>query len=243
MKKSRTTIAIPPGATIKEQLEERGMKQKEFAWRMGMSEKHISHLINGSVQLTPDCALRLEMVLGIPASFWNNLEAIYQEALARVKAENNWERERAILQTVPYEQMVQLQWIPETENEYERAVNCRKFFRVASLSCLNDARLHPDLVLNKESMSCLAWLEQAKKTAAKQPSEPIQKDTLTACLQTNDFRLASLSQCGLAVVYVPPLPHAPKWTLVQQGKNVCLAVSDISESVLREGVEQLLQTG
>ena len=75
MVKSRSFIATPPGATIKEQLIDRGLSQKEFALRMGMSEKHISKLINGDVQLTPEVAVRLEMVLGVPAKFWNKLEA------------------------------------------------------------------------------------------------------------------------------------------------------------------------
>ena len=70
MVKSHSFIATPPGATIKEQLLDRGLSQKEFAVRMGMSEKHISKLINGEVQLTPDVAVRLEMVLGVPAKFW-----------------------------------------------------------------------------------------------------------------------------------------------------------------------------
>lgn len=83
MAKSRTTIATPPGATIKEQLIDRGMKQKEFSSRMEMSEKHISNLINGEVHLTPDVAMRLEMVLGLPARFWLNLEAIYREKLLK----------------------------------------------------------------------------------------------------------------------------------------------------------------
>lgn len=39
MVKSRSYIATPPGATIKEQLSDRGMSQKEFAAKMGMSEK------------------------------------------------------------------------------------------------------------------------------------------------------------------------------------------------------------
>lgn len=47
MTKGRDYIATPPGATIREQLEYRGMSQKEFASRMNMSEKHISKLING----------------------------------------------------------------------------------------------------------------------------------------------------------------------------------------------------
>ena len=49
MVRSRTFIATPPGATIKEQLNDREMSQKEFSARMDMSEKHISRLINGDV--------------------------------------------------------------------------------------------------------------------------------------------------------------------------------------------------
>ena len=39
MVRSRSYIATPSGATIKEQLNDRGMSQKEFAARMDMSEK------------------------------------------------------------------------------------------------------------------------------------------------------------------------------------------------------------
>lgn len=69
--RSKTYVATPPGETIKEQLIDRGISQKEFALRMDMSEKHISKLINGEVQLTTDVAIRLEMVLGLPANFWS----------------------------------------------------------------------------------------------------------------------------------------------------------------------------
>lgn len=88
MVKSRSYIATPPGAAMKEQLNSRGMSRKEFAVRMDMSEKHISKLINGDVQLTPDVAVRLEMILGVPAKFWNNLEAIYREKIVKAEAEN-----------------------------------------------------------------------------------------------------------------------------------------------------------
>jgi len=86
MEKSKTFIATPPGVTIKEQLAENGMSEKEFAQRMGISEKHISRLVNGEVKLTPEMAVRLEMVLGVPAKFWNNLEAIYQSELAKANS-------------------------------------------------------------------------------------------------------------------------------------------------------------
>ena len=84
--RSRSYIATPPGATIREQLNDRGMSQKEFAVRMDMSEKHISRLINGDVQLTPETAVRLEMVLGVPAKFWKigNIQLLSAEEEAQM---------------------------------------------------------------------------------------------------------------------------------------------------------------
>ena len=70
MVRNRRYIATPPGATIKEQLNDRGMSPKEFASRMDMNEEYISKLINGEVQLTHETAIRLETVLGVPAGFW-----------------------------------------------------------------------------------------------------------------------------------------------------------------------------
>lgn len=83
----KNLIATPPGATIRELLESRGISQEEFALRMGMTEKHISNLINGREHLTPDVAEKLEMVLGIPSGFWNKLEAIFREKSAKIRSD------------------------------------------------------------------------------------------------------------------------------------------------------------
>ncbi|WP_296826174.1 helix-turn-helix transcriptional regulator [uncultured Megasphaera sp.] len=88
MLESKSYIAVPPGATIKEQLEDRGMTQNDFSERMGMSETTIGKLMNGEVHLTPDIAEKIELVLGVPAGFWNKLESIYREKLVKVKQEN-----------------------------------------------------------------------------------------------------------------------------------------------------------
>lgn len=87
MIRSRTYIAVPPGATIREQIVSRGMSQKEFALRMGMPEKYIMRLLSGDEPLTPDAAMRLETVLGIPSHFWNKLEALYREKLVMTEAD------------------------------------------------------------------------------------------------------------------------------------------------------------
>lgn len=55
---------------------------------MDMAEEDVSMLLDGETLLTPDIANRLETVLGLPAHFWSNLEAIYREKLQLVDAEN-----------------------------------------------------------------------------------------------------------------------------------------------------------
>lgn len=127
MVKSRSYIATPPGATIKEQLNDRGMSQKEFAARMDMSEKHISRLINGEVQLTHETAVRLEMVLGVPAKFWNNLEAIFREKLIKAKAENAKDEDIEVARQLPYSEMAKLGWVPKTNNANEKVIYLRNY--------------------------------------------------------------------------------------------------------------------
>ena len=126
MVRSRSYIATPPGATIKEQLSDRGMSQKEFAARMDMSEKHISKLINGDVHLTPDVAVRLELVLGVPAKFWNNLESIYREKLVKVEMENTMDTDIELAKQFPYSEMSRFGWVPETRDAKEKVIYLRK---------------------------------------------------------------------------------------------------------------------
>ena len=84
----RPDYAMLPGATLLETLEAMGMTQAELADRMGRPKKTINEIITGKAAIIPETALQLERVLGIPASFWNNLERNYQEARARIQEEN-----------------------------------------------------------------------------------------------------------------------------------------------------------
>lgn len=75
---------VPTGYIIKDYLEEIGINQKELAKRMGMSEKHISNLLNGKSKLTEEFAIKLEKIIhAVPASYWLNYEVKYREYKAR----------------------------------------------------------------------------------------------------------------------------------------------------------------
>lgn len=222
MLESKSYIATPPGVTIKEQLDDRGMTQKEFAKRMGMSEKHISRLINGEVHLTPDAAEKIERVLGIPAGFWNKLEAIYQEKLAKVKNENELEEERKIAKNYSYNRIAEWGMVPSTNKWQEKIVNLCKYFEVSSLKLLQNRELMPIACrklsnTEKSTYIMLTLAQYAKIKARNMDVAPFCADTLKKKLgdiraltlhETMDFsdQLADiLKSCGIALVYLPKI--------------------------------------
>ena len=75
--------AVPPGDTLRETLETIRMTQADLAARTGRPAKTINEIIQGKTPITPDTALQIERVLGVPTSFWLNREQGYREALAR----------------------------------------------------------------------------------------------------------------------------------------------------------------
>lgn len=82
------TIAIPPGKTIEELLWDRGLSVQWLGHVMNMDTKDIIKLINGAIPIKPWLADKLEKAFDIPAQFWINLEKIYRDDLAKIKAES-----------------------------------------------------------------------------------------------------------------------------------------------------------
>lgn len=213
MTNSRTYIAIPPGATVKEQLLNRGMSQKEFALRMDMSEKHISKFLNGDVILTTDMASRLEKVLGITARFWNNLESIYREKLQLIKEENEMDEDKELIENYPYSQMAKLGWVESSKNPLVKVKELRKFFEVVKLSII-DNNLLPGIVYkkydtkNENYNSLITWAQKAKLEARIIKTKPINidgiKDIIPSILNTEPNSVAELlAEYGVALVVLP----------------------------------------
>lgn len=220
MRHSKNTIAIPPGATIREQIENRGMKQKEFALRMGLSEKHVSRLINGQVELTHDVALRLESVLGVPATFWSNLEVIYREKLARVIAEEEMEKDVELVSLFPYAKIATLGWVEKTRNAEKKVLELRRFFEVAKLELLDNLRI-PGIAYRKtgendiSDYSLAVWAQKARLEARKYNVSPINvsklKDEIPKIREMTTKTpevfckalVDILAECGIVLIFLP----------------------------------------
>jgi len=221
--RSKSYIAIPPGVTIREQLEDRKMTQSEFATRMDMSEKHINQLINGKVELTANAAARLESVLGVPASFWSSMEAAYRAALIRVTEENDMEADKKIAQKMPYTEAARLGWIAPASSLSDKVINLRKYFEVARLKALSSLKI-PGINYRKQEGSeksdyaLAVWAQKARLVArSRENPSPINIAKLKHELpnikrlsqqSAPDFikTLSSiLAECGIALVILPHL--------------------------------------
>src|SRR5216684_7170868 len=109
----------PPGETLQELLDSRGMSQAELADRTGRPTKTINEIVKGKAAITAETALQFELVLGVAASFWNNREQQYREALARRKETKSLATQVSWLDKIPYKAMTKMGWIPETDNKIE----------------------------------------------------------------------------------------------------------------------------
>ena len=126
-------LAIPPGETLAEELEERGMTQRELAARLGRPPQVVNEIINGKKAITPDTAIGLAKVLGIEAQFWINLEADYQMTLALLRDKEALAAQEQWLSEYPVREMIKRGWIEAGRDKASRLKALMAFFEVASI--------------------------------------------------------------------------------------------------------------
>ena len=219
----------PPGETLLEVLTTRGMSQAQLAERTGRPTKTINEIVKGKAAITPETALQFELVLGVSASFWNNREQQYREALARKRENESLATQVAWLDRIPYKSMVRKGWIPEADDKIQIIQNLLMFFGVASPRSWNDlwksaqTSFRQSPTLKSDPGAVAAWLRkgelQAQSVAAAEFDSNLFKDTLkrirtmTRELPQNfaSIVVAECSKAGVKVVFVPELPKTCTW--------------------------------
>ena len=106
------TEVSPPGETLAELIDERGITQAELARRMGRPLNPVNEMILGTKEITEDTAIELERVLGTPAHFWLAREAKYREFLARRRDANRMPDRMAWLDSLPLKQLQDIGKLP-----------------------------------------------------------------------------------------------------------------------------------
>ena len=77
------SMLIHPGEMLKDEIEARGITQKDLAKRMGVSYTVFNEILNGKRPMTTEYALLLEAALGIDAGVWLRLQADYNMQKAK----------------------------------------------------------------------------------------------------------------------------------------------------------------
>ena len=262
--RSKTFTAVPPGMTIKEVLDDHHMTQKELAARLGVSEKHISKLINGEVPLTQDVAIRLERVLDIEASFWNGLEAAYREAILKVEYENSIDEEINFAKPFGYAKLARLGIVPETKKAAEQVNNLQKFFEVASLKHVADEMVMPLVYENIRDMepakkSAIYTLVQITKGQARFVEvNPYDADLLRKFIPkikelssepligVKEPLKDMLAACGVIIVYLPIIDNITSTCITySKGNSIVLGIptedSNAFWTLLDEALHNLLE--
>ncbi|MCM1033396.1 MAG: HigA family addiction module antitoxin [Odoribacter sp.] len=74
---------IHPGEMIKDEIEYRGISQKELAAEIGIPASVLNAVLNGKRAVTTEYALLLEAALGIDADIWLKIQADYNKQIAK----------------------------------------------------------------------------------------------------------------------------------------------------------------
>jgi len=215
-------IAIPPGETLQEYLDAREMTQMELSKRLGLAPKTVNEIIKGKAPITPETALSLEPVFGIPARFWISLEANFQETKARLERDRFTDDELLIAKEVPYSSLVKLGVVPRVRKVQDRVHNLRSFFGVASLTLVRTVvpvAFRRDDRDTASSLALASWLRIGETMAGKARTARFDEHklrsllpslrSLTMELEASDLpsRLRELcATCGVVLTFVPHLP-------------------------------------
>lgn len=76
-------IAIHPGETLAEILDEYGLSAARAARILGVPTNRITQILAGKRNITADTAMRLGRWLGMSPQFWMNLQQLYDLRLAQ----------------------------------------------------------------------------------------------------------------------------------------------------------------
>ena len=220
------TEVSPPGATLREVLDDRETSQSDLATRMGRPKKTISEIINGKASITPETALELELVLGIPATFWNAREREYRAFLARLEQARRMSRQLKWLKNFPIGALAKEGWITKHSNKQDQLKELLQFFAVASPEQWQDVFNNVAVAFRKSSAfksdaySLAAWLRCGLIKAGQYQCRSFNKERfLTALREVRSLTPSDpevfepemkqvCADAGVVVTFVPQLPKS-----------------------------------
>jgi HTH-type transcriptional regulator / antitoxin HigA len=214
--------AVHPGEYLEEVLESRGIKKRELAERLGISVKHLSQIVNAQAGMSAAMAVQLEMILGVSASIWNNLNADYELFQEREKADAAIDARHSWLAAFPVRDLKRLGFLPDNNDKSALIDALLRFFELpdteqwnAFYGNLNATSFRKSPAFTAGLPQLAAWLRAGELSVRDLETAPYSRDAFKAALDSiRGFtirkpqafehemrRLCALS--GVALAFVP----------------------------------------
>jgi len=141
--------AVPPGETLLEINESLNMSKKELALRLELTEQTINRIIKGIQPITYTTANKLELVTGISAKFWNNLETNYREQLAKLQEQEQLKINILWLNKIPVTELIKRGFVKQSDSKIEQLRNILQFYGVSSVKSWESVWERPKLAARR----------------------------------------------------------------------------------------------
>ncbi len=205
---------FPVGEFLREELEERGWSNSEFAQILGRPAQTISEIMNGKKEITAETAVTIADALGTSPEYWLNLQTAFRlrEVRSHRPANNSVVRMARLRDKVPLRELRKRGWISDTEDLdlLERDVSALLLpleaadFAAAARKTDSDSSFTPEQ---------RGWLARVLQLASAREVSPFDGDALgRLAKELRSVRpdgLGGLEQrfarCGVALVIEPQL--------------------------------------
>lgn len=115
-------IAFHPGYYIKEIIDESGLTQRDFAYRLDTTPKNLSLLIRGEQSLSIDIAMKLSRMMGTSVSYWLNLQNAYDALIAEFKSREELAQEKTVFSVLDYKYFREHFGLPDLPRKKEEQI-------------------------------------------------------------------------------------------------------------------------
>ncbi len=209
--------AFPPGEYLKDELDERGWTQEEFASIIGRPPAVVNQIISGKRGVSPETAREIGAALGTSAIYWMNLEAAYR--LWKVgPAPTRISHSARVREHFPVREMIKRGWIEPSENPEVVEQRVLQFFDISSIDETPKLAHAAKRTGYPEDISGAqrAWLFRVKQVAKALRVRPYSEKALRDAVPPLQALLRSpegiagipklLAACGVRFVIVEPVP-------------------------------------
>ncbi len=221
-----SNLAIPPGEYLAAIIAEFGMTKKELAGRMNRPAPKLSAIFTGAKAITPETALQLEKVVGVPAHIWTGLEVEYRLTLVRNREVQELQRLHEQSQLVSkycYPDLARAGFVSRKTKASDKVLELQHFFGVTDLRNIPELNRYQAAFRQgsgkRSPEATAAWLRigelQAQKTQVTAFNKQKLHKTLTdirGLTRLNPEKFISklrqsLSNSGIVLVLCPHLPR------------------------------------